>query len=215
MRNGCVDLHRLECFVAPLLLGPGITGAHIVQSVAQLDNHDPDVLTHGQEHFAQVLRLTILDVGKFDLGQLGHAVHQKCHFRAEFLPDFLNRHSGIFRHIVHKGGRDALTVHAQFHKNLRHADRVADIRLTAAAELPRMGGIGQRVGLVNHVKIVGASAGDQVVLERFIAGRRLLCLFRHFHHPQIHSKFRLIPVDHRPVRRVFSKLAHWQGPSFH
>ena len=91
VRDGGIDLHRFQCLVAALLLGPGVTGAHIMQSVAQFYNHDADVLAHGQQHLAQVLGLTVLDIRELDLGQLGDAVNEQRDLGAELLLDLGHR----------------------------------------------------------------------------------------------------------------------------
>ena len=162
--NGGVDLHRFQGLIAALLLRPGVAGAHIMQPVAQFNDHHADVLTHGQQHLAQVFGLAVLDIGEFDLGQFGDAVHQQGHIGAKFLLDFGHRDGGILGHIVHQGGGDALAVHTQFHQNGRHRQRMADIRLTAAAALTAVGFLGQCVGTVDHVKIIGATAVHQRLL---------------------------------------------------
>ncbi|MBM6901423.1 hypothetical protein H6B10_17535, partial [Gemmiger formicilis] len=43
-----------------------------------------------------VLRLAILHIGEFDLRQFGNAIHQKRHFRPEFLLDFRHRVKSIY-----------------------------------------------------------------------------------------------------------------------
>ena len=51
---------NLECLVGDaglLLRWQGAEGAHVVEPVGEFDEHDPDVVDHGQEHLAQVLRL--------------------------------------------------------------------------------------------------------------------------------------------------------------
>ena len=136
--DGRIDLHRFKGLVAALLLRPGVTGAHIVQPVAKLDDHDADILTHRQQHLAQVLSLTVLDIGELDLGQLGNAVNKQRDLGAELLPDLRYRYGGILRHIVHQGCSNALAVHTQLHKDLRHGKRMTDIRLAAAAALLTM-----------------------------------------------------------------------------
>ena len=41
-------------------VGPCRPGWYVVQAVGQLDQHHADVLGHGQEHLAQVLRLLLV-----------------------------------------------------------------------------------------------------------------------------------------------------------
>ena len=55
--DGSVDLHGLAGLIPALLLRPSVAGAHIVQPVAEFDDHDPDIPAHGQQHLAQVLGL--------------------------------------------------------------------------------------------------------------------------------------------------------------
>ena len=165
MGNGGVHLHRFQRLIAALLLGPGVAGAHIVQPVAQFDDHNADILAHRQQHLAQVFCLTILHVGEFDLGQLGDAVHQQGNFIAEFLTDLGNAHRGVLRHIVHQGGGNALAVHTQLHQDLRDAQRVADIRLAAAAALVAVRLGCQRVGAVDHIEIISAPAVQKILFQ--------------------------------------------------
>ena len=73
--DGGVHLHGFASLIAALLLRPGVAGAHIVQPVAQLDDHHTHVPAHSQQYLAQVLGLQFFNIGELDLGQLGHAVH--------------------------------------------------------------------------------------------------------------------------------------------
>ena len=111
--DGGVDLHGLPGLVAALLLRPCVAGAHIVQAVTELDDHDADVTAHGQQHLAQVLGLQLFDIGKLDLGQLGDAVHQRGHLFAESGGQVGQRGGGVLHHVVEQGGGDALAVHAE------------------------------------------------------------------------------------------------------
>ena len=142
-----------------LLLRPGVAGAHIVQPVAQFDDHDPDVLAHGQQHFAQVLGLLLLDAGKLDLGQLGDAVHQQGHFGPKGRLDLVDGDGRVLHHVVEQGGGDALGVHAQVQHQPRHRQRMADIGLAAAAAGVLVGLVRHAVGLFDHVHVVGPAAG--------------------------------------------------------
>ena len=88
------DLQRLAGNCPAAFWWQGVKRAHVVQPVGQLDDHDPDVLRHREEHLAQAFRLmlaarflTVLaePVNSFllDLLQFGHAVHQAGYFGAE------------------------------------------------------------------------------------------------------------------------------------
>ena len=177
VRDGGVDLHRLEGFVAPFLFRPGVAGAHVVQPVAQLDDHDAHVLAHGQQHLAQVFGLAVLDVGEGDLGQLGDAVHKQRDLRAELLADLVDADGGVLGHIVHEGGRHALAVHAELDQDARDAERVADIWFAAAAELAFVRGGGQGIGAVDQLKVIRAAAFGHLLLELFIGDGHSLLLF--------------------------------------
>ena len=157
--DGGVDLHGLPGLVPALLLRPGVAGAHIVQPVAQFDDHDPDVLAHGQQHLAQVFGLLLLNAGELDLGQLGDAVHQQGHLGPKGRLDLVDGDGGILHHIVEQGGGDALGVHAQVQHQAGHRQRVADIGLAAAAAGVLVGVVGHAVGLFDHIGVVGPAAG--------------------------------------------------------
>ena len=55
-----VDLGGLAGDALLLLDRQGAQGAHVVEPVGELDEHHADVLRHGQEHLADVLRLLLL-----------------------------------------------------------------------------------------------------------------------------------------------------------
>ena len=50
-------------------------------------------------------------------------------------------------------------------KNLRNRKRMADVRLAAAAALFAVGFFGQRIGAVDHSKVVGPPAVNQALFE--------------------------------------------------
>ena len=165
--DGGVHLHGFAGLIAALLLRPSVTGAHIMQPVAQLDDHHADIAAHGQQHLAQVLGLQLLDVGELDLGQLGHAVHQQCHFLAKGGFQVVQRSGGILHYVMQQSGGNALGVHAQIQHQPGDCQRVADIGLAAAAAHAVVGVIGQLVGLLNHLHIVGLAAGLNGLAQLF------------------------------------------------
>ncbi len=184
MGDGGIDLHGLERGVALFLRGLGIEGAHVVQPVAQLDEDDPDILTHGQKHFAHVLGLLVLTGGELDLAQLGDPVDlltggeldlaqlgdpvdQQRHVFAKGLFHRLQRGIGILDDVVQQGGHDTVGIHAQLDEQRRHVQRVGDIRLARQPHLPGMGVIGQVIGLFDEGQVVALLALLQRLFEVF------------------------------------------------
>ena len=55
-----IDLERLACDAALLLSPERGEGAHVVETVAKLDQDDADILRHGEEHLADVFRVLLL-----------------------------------------------------------------------------------------------------------------------------------------------------------
>ena len=165
--DGGVHLHGFASLIAALLLRPCIAGAHIVQPVAQLDDHHTHVPAHSQQHLAQVLGLQFFNIGELDLGQLGHAVHQQRHFLAKGGFQVVQRGGGILHYVMQQGGGNALGVHAQIQHQPGDCQRVADIGLAAAAAHAVMGVIGQLVGLLDHLHIVGLAAGLNGLAQLF------------------------------------------------
>ena len=148
------NVHGFLGLVPLLLRRPGADGAHVVQPIGQLDDDDPDVLRHGQQHLAHILRLLLLLGGKGDFVQLGHPVHQGGHIGAELLLHIRQLHRGILHHIVEDGGHDGLAVHPQIHQDAGHQQGMTNIILPRRSLLPLMGLAGQLDGPIHRVQIV-------------------------------------------------------------
>ncbi len=71
-----VDLHRLARLVDAALRRQRRERAHVVQAVRELDQDDPDVLGHRDEHLAQVVALLLGERLELDLAELGDAVDE-------------------------------------------------------------------------------------------------------------------------------------------
>ena len=59
LRQRRVDLHRLAGDALLLLDRQGVQRAHVVEPVGELDEDDPDVLGHRQQHLSDVLGLLL------------------------------------------------------------------------------------------------------------------------------------------------------------
>ena len=165
--NRGIHLHGLAGFIAALLFRPCITGAHIVQPVAQLNDHHAHIAAHGQQHLAQVFSLQFLNVRELDLGQLGHAVHQQGNFLAKGGFQVVQCSGSVLHHIVQQGRSNALGVHTKIQHQPCHSQRMADIRLAAAAAHPLVGSVGKVICLFDHLHIVGAATGLDGLTQLF------------------------------------------------
>ena len=103
MGKGGVDLEGLPGYPELLVLPEGPEGAHIVQPVRQLDEDNPDVLRHDDEHLAEVFRLIVLEGFEGELAELCHSVHKGRHIRSEGLFQLLKGDVRILEDVVKEG----------------------------------------------------------------------------------------------------------------
>ena len=75
-----VDIQRFPGDGGTAFLRLMTEGSHVVQAVCQLDEHDADILGHGQDHLAEGFCLGFLPVGKIQFVQLGSAVDETGNF---------------------------------------------------------------------------------------------------------------------------------------
>jgi len=78
--------------------------AHVVQAVGELDQNDPDVTRHRDDHLAEILRLLFLTALEGDLRDLGHPIHELRDFGAEICLHFRERRAGVLDHVVQQAG---------------------------------------------------------------------------------------------------------------
>ena len=127
------DLQHLARLALLLLARQVAQGAHVVQPVGQLDDQDPDVARHGDDHLAHGLGGGGLAV--LDLVQLGHPVDQRRHVVAELAAQFRQRVGGVLDRVVQQRRADGLVVHAQLGQDRGHRERVGDVGVAAQALL--------------------------------------------------------------------------------
>ena len=130
-----VDLHRLAGDALLLLRRQAVQRAHVVEPVGELDEDDPDVLGHRQQHLADVLGLLLLVAVGAELGQLRHAVDELGDLGAELLLDVGQAVLGVLGDVVEERGLDGDRVEAELGQDLGRGDRVGDVRLAGAAPL--------------------------------------------------------------------------------
>jgi hypothetical protein len=169
MGDGGVDLHGFQRFLLLLFRRLILHGAHVVQTVGDFDQDDPDVLGHGDKHFPQIFHLLVFLGGILNPGQLADPVHQIRHGGTEQLGDFLVGGGGILNAVVHQGGLNGLGVQLQLLRhNLRHSQRMNDIGLAALALLTLMVLLRVSKGTLNPVKVGTGVIGADGVLQNIV-----------------------------------------------
>lgn len=126
-------------------------GPHVVQPVGELDRHHPDVVPGGDEHLPECLglgRRTVVDLLEF-----GDAVDEVADLFAELLPHLIKGYVGVLDGVMEEGRGERRRLGAEFGEDQRDRERVRDVRLTALAHLPPVGGFCQDVGLVQDGQV--------------------------------------------------------------
>jgi hypothetical protein len=175
-----VDLHGLLRDAAALGRRTELERAHVVQAVGQLDQHDADVLGHGQEHLAHVLGpqvlavqlgpgLVTLDVQELHLVELGDAVDQSRDLAAEPTLDLAQRDAAVFGDVVTQRGDDGRRVHVDAGERLGDRQGMVDVRLARFPQLRRVRLGGERVGTPNRLDVRRRQVSGDLVKERLRA----------------------------------------------
>jgi len=148
-----VDIHR---FLGDALLLVGDLkgqGMHVVQTIRQLDHEYPDIVRHGQNHLADVLRMGFFLGIKRNEADLGDSVHDVRHIFAEVRFDFLHGAFGVFHGVVQQSGAYGGFVKTEFGKRMGHRQRMGKIGFAGKAHLSRMRGSGIHIGFLDQAHI--------------------------------------------------------------
>ena len=94
-----------------------------MEAVGQLDQHDPDVFRHGNQHLSEAFGIQAVGVVKafqhavfgvvkagVHSGKLGYTVHQLGDFRPEALVDLRQGNAAVFDDVMEEGGDDGLVI---------------------------------------------------------------------------------------------------------
>ena len=135
VRQRRVDLHRLGRDGAPLLLPEVAQGPHVVEAVGQLDEDDPQVARHREEHLPERLGLLRL-LGRVGVpADLRDAVDDVGDLLAEEDGELLLRRLGVLEDVVEEARGHGNLVELQLGQEHRHADGVDEVRLPGGTEL--------------------------------------------------------------------------------
>ena len=130
-----------------------LQGAHVVEAVGELDDDDAHVLSHGDEHLAQVLGLhRAVERSRVrrvlgDALQLGGAVDELGDIDAEAALEFLVRDAAVFLDIVQERRRDGDGIELKVGDGEGSIERMDDVGVAGFAELVTMALRRELVGL--------------------------------------------------------------------
>ncbi len=139
VRERRVDLHRLGGDRPPLLVREMLERPHVVEPVRELDEDDPEVVGHREEHLAERLRLLGLARREGVAADLRDPVDEVRDVRPEQLPEPLLRHLGVLEDVVEKSRCDRDLVEPHLREDHRDVQRVDEVRLARGPELVPMG----------------------------------------------------------------------------
>jgi hypothetical protein len=131
----CVDLERLTGDALLLVGRERPERAHVVEPVAEFDDHDPQVVGHRQEHLPDVLGLMRVARLPLKTTELRDALHQTPDLVAELEPDVFGGARRVLGHVVQQRRRDGRRLHAELGDEHRHRGGMCDVRLARDALL--------------------------------------------------------------------------------
>ncbi len=139
LRQRRVDLHGLAGDALLLVRRQPVQRAHVVQAVGELDEDDPDVLGHRQQHLADVLGLLLLVAVGAEARQLRDPVDELGDLRPEAFLDVGQAVLGVLGDVVQQRGLDRDRVDAELGHDLGRGDGVRDVRLARGTALAGVG----------------------------------------------------------------------------
>ena len=143
-----------------------VEGAHVVDTVGELDQDHPHIRRHRQQQLAEILRLGGLARGQLELGQLGDAIDQIGDLGAEQPRDLLAGRRGVLDGVVQQRGDDRRVVEPKIGQDRRDFQRMAEIGLAAGAGLLGMRPGAEHIGPVQQ-RLVGVRVVIPDPLDKF------------------------------------------------
>jgi len=147
MGNGCVNIKSLARDARPLAARHIAQRSHVVCTVGELYQNNPDIACHCQQHFPKRLGLIFFPGIELELFELGQAVDQVGHGRAKTLDQFGLGHAAILDCIVKQRGHQRLCVQLPLRALQGHCDWMSDVGFATVSKLPKMRLIGKPICL--------------------------------------------------------------------
>ena len=165
-----VDLHRLARDAAALRGRHRAEGAHVVQPVGELDQHDAHIARHREQHLAEVLGLRILGRLELDAVELRDAVDQLGHRLAERIGDLVLGDRGVLGDVVEEGRHQRLPVEVPVGQDLRDRERVRDVGVAGLPRLAVVRRLREAVGLGKPSHVLRLQVSEAARVEELGGG---------------------------------------------
>ncbi len=150
-----INFQSFACDTLLLVRLKVFDSAHVVEPVGEFDDHDANIVDHGQNHLANVFGLARFGGQHVEAANFGYAFDEPGSF---FAKTFLNARNGkfsVFNYVMEKSGGKRGGVHAHVGENVRDFQEMCEIGIAGAAELVAMALRGNFVGAANQPGIIG------------------------------------------------------------
>ena len=124
-----------------------------METVGKLDENDPDVVRHGQEHLAEIFRLALLFGLEVYFADLGNTVNEIGHFRAENSFQLLMGGKSILHRVMEQAGYHRCHVKLEIRQYPRHFHGMDQVRFSGQAGLPLMDFGAKDIRLADQVQV--------------------------------------------------------------
>ena len=134
-----------------------------VQPVGELDQDDPGVVGHRDDHLANVFRLIRFRGTELHAAQLGETVDHPAHIPAEPALQVFVRDFGVLHYIVEEAASDGDDVELEVREDPGYLERMVQIGLARKTDLSLVRLGGHDIGRAEQVEIgVGLVRADPV-----------------------------------------------------
>jgi hypothetical protein len=132
-----------------------------METVGELDDEDPQVVGHGEEHLAEVAGLLFALAMEMELFEFGDALYEVGYGRAKLTADRGDGDAGVLDGIVEERSRQGVGVSLDFSKKESHLERVVDVGFAGEALLTVVGLVRETIGREETLAVLGGPIGSK------------------------------------------------------